>query len=194
VGVSALCDQGRVVAWCAHERLRDVRPTGSGSSLRRSTPLDPRLQIPAERLLNHLRWHGPAMVEFRDDDPRDPWLMEVNGRFWGSLQLAVASGVDLPTQWVRILSGGPAPSGDGYRSGVTLRWLGGDVKRFLHILRGPPAGYPGPFPTVRQGIRELLGPQPPTTRLEVWDARDPWPAVAEWLEGVRDLSARRMQG
>jgi predicted ATP-grasp superfamily ATP-dependent carboligase len=62
-GVFALCDRGRAIAWFAHERLRDVRPSGS-SSLRRSAPLDPRLLAPAERLLNALKWHGPAMVEF----------------------------------------------------------------------------------------------------------------------------------
>src|SRR2546422_7527370 len=62
-------------------RSRDVRPAGSGSSLRRSIALDPRLQQPAERLLAEMRWHGPAMVEFRDDGQGEPWLMEVNGRF-----------------------------------------------------------------------------------------------------------------
>src|SRR5437588_5414 len=67
-GVSALCDHGRVVAWFAHERLRDVQPSGSGSSLRRSAPTEARLRAPAERLLAALEWHGPAMVEFRDDD------------------------------------------------------------------------------------------------------------------------------
>jgi predicted ATP-grasp superfamily ATP-dependent carboligase len=188
--VSALCDHGQVVAWSAHERLREVRPTGSGSSLRRSTPLDPRLVAPAAHLLRQLNWHGPAMVEFRDDGVHAPWLMEVNGRFWGSLQLAIASGVDFPAMWVRMLGGQTAAPRNGYQSGVTLRWLAGDVKRLIHILRGPPAGYPDAFPTVRQGARELLSRQPPGTQLEVWDRRDPWPAVAEWIEAVRDLRGR----
>ena len=47
-GVFALCDRGRVIAWFAHERLRDTRPTGSSSSLRRSVHLEPRLREPAE--------------------------------------------------------------------------------------------------------------------------------------------------
>ncbi|MGH7526059.1 MAG: ATP-grasp domain-containing protein, partial [Gemmatimonadales bacterium] len=98
-GVSGLCDRGRIVALFAHERLRDVRPTGSGSSLRRSIRLDARLRAPVERLLTELRWHGPVMVEFRDDGEDALWLMEVNGRFWGSLQLAVSSGVDVP-RWL----------------------------------------------------------------------------------------------
>ena len=88
-GVFTVCDHGRPIAWFAHERLRDIRPSGSGSSLRRSVAVDPGLRSRAERLLEAMRWHGPAMVEFRDDGVHPPWLMEVNGRFWGSLQLSI---------------------------------------------------------------------------------------------------------
>ncbi|HXI33432.1 MAG TPA: ATP-grasp domain-containing protein [Gemmatimonadales bacterium] len=189
-GVFALCDRGRVVAWFAHERLRDVRPSGSGSSLRRAAPLDPRLRAPAERLLCEMRWHGPAMVEFRDDGSEEPCLMEVNGRFWGSLQLAIDAGVDFPRLWLAILAGEGVGAAPRYREDVVLRWLWGDVKRFLYIVAGRPAGYPGRYPTIAQGLRELLGAQPPGTRLEAWDPRDPWPALGEWVQGLRDLVAR----
>jgi predicted ATP-grasp superfamily ATP-dependent carboligase len=191
-GVFALCDHGRSVAWFAHERLRDVRPSGSGSSLRRSAPLPARLRAPAERLLAALAWHGPAMVEFRDDGG-EPCLMEVNGRFWTSLQLAINAGVDFPALWIAILSGDPVPAPHGYREGVTLRWLWGDVKRFLYILAGRPPGYPGRYPSIAQGLRELLGRQPPGTRLEAWDRHDPWPALGEWVTGIGDLWRRAKQ-
>src|SRR5213076_2792369 len=162
------------LAWFAHERLRDVRPSGSGSSLRRSVALDPRLQTRAERLLCEMQWHGPAMVEFRDDGTGAPWLMEVNGRFWGSLQLSIAAGRDFPRLWIEILTAKPVQPPAAYREGVTLRWLWGDVKRLLHILAGRPAGYPGAYPSVAEGLREMFGRQPPGTRLEVWDPTDPW--------------------
>ena len=192
-GVFTVCDHGRPLAWFAHERLRDVRPSGSGSSLRRSVALDPRLQTRAERLLCEMQWHGPAMVEFRDDGAGAPWLMEVNGRFWGSLQLSIAAGRDFPRLWVEVLTGKPVAPPATYREGVTLRWLWGDMKRLLYILAGRPAGYPGAYPPVSQGFREIFGRQPPGTRLEVWDSTDPWPAVGEWVEGARDIlfKARR---
>jgi predicted ATP-grasp superfamily ATP-dependent carboligase len=189
-GAFALCDSGRVLAWFAHERLRDTRPTGSGSCLRRSIPLESRLREPAERLLSELKWHGPAMVEFRDDGRNPPCLMEVNGRFWGSLQLAVDSGVNFPLLWVSILKGETIGPSLEYAEGLTLRWLWGDVKRFMHILRGAPRGYPSIYPSIREGIRELLGPQPPGTRLETWRKGDRWPAVGEWVQGTRDLWAQ----
>jgi teichuronic acid biosynthesis glycosyltransferase TuaC len=192
-GVFALCDHGQAVAWFAHERLRDVRPSGSGSSLRRAIALDRRLREPAERLLREMQWHGPAMVEFRDDGTHAPYLIEVNGRFWGSLQLAVSAGVDFPRLWVALLRNHEVTPSPPYVEGVTLRWLWGDVKRFLFILAGAPAGYPGRYPSVWQGLRDLLGRQPSGTRSETWSAGDRWPAVGEVVQGVGELVTRALR-
>ena len=193
-GVFTVCSRGVPLAWFAHERLRDVRPTGSGSSLRRSIPLDARLREPAERLLRAMEWHGPAMVEFRDDGEQPPYLMEVNGRFWGSLQLAVSAGVDFPRLWLDVLRSEGTPHGPPAEASgppVTLRWLWGDTKRLLYVMAGRPPGFPGDFPSRLQGLREVLGPQLPGTRSETWDAADRWPAVGEWFQGVGELLARR---
>jgi predicted ATP-grasp superfamily ATP-dependent carboligase len=195
-GVFALAARGQVIAWFAHERLRDVRPTGSGSCLRRSIPLESRLKAPAERLLSAMKWHGPAMVEFRDDGASAPCLMEVNGRFWTSLQLAIDAGVDFPRLWLAILQGADAQRlsaqiATGYRENVVLRWLWGDIKRFVYILVGRPRGYRGAYPSVRQGLTELFGVQPAGTRLEIWRASDPWPALGEWVQGVREVLQAR---
>ena len=188
-GAFALCDHGRALAWFTHERLRDVRPAGSGSALRRSTSVDPRLQQPAERLLAKFQWHGPAMVEFRDNGRDEPWLMEVNGRFWNSLELAVRAGADFPRWWLALLRGESVPTAPRYVEGLTLRWLLGDFRRLLYILAGPPPGYPGPYPTLLQGLKEVLGPQLPGTRSDTWDRQDLWPAVGEWIHALRELIA-----
>lgn len=187
-GAFALCERGRVVAWFAHERLRDVNPTGSGSSLRRAVTLPERIRAPAERLLAAMRWHGPAMVEFRDDGRGEPYLMEVNGRFWNSLQLAVDAGVDFPRLWVEVLRGGWAEQETTPAADVTLRWLWGDVKRLLYIMRGPVGGrVDNRYPTRSEGLRELFGRQPRGTRLEIWRADDLLPAVGEWVQGLGEL-------
>jgi len=188
-GAFALCDHGRALAWFTHERLRDVRPAGSGSALRRSTSVDPRLQQPAERLLAEFQWHGPAMVEFRDNGRDEPWLMEVNGRFWNSLELAVRAGADFPRWWLALLRGESVPTAPPYVEGLTLRWLLGDFRRLLYILAGPPPGYPEPYPTLLQGLKEVLGPQPRGTGSDTWDRHDLWPAVGEWVHGLRELIA-----
>lgn len=188
--VFALCDRGEPLMWFAHERIRDVRPTGSGSSLRRAIPLEPRLRDPAERLLRTMQWHGPAMVEFRDTAGAEPCLMEVNGRFWGSLALAVAAGADFPRAWLELVTGQRPDAPATYRTDVVVRWVWGDVKRFLYVLAGPPAGFPGQYPSRRQGLRDLFGRQPPGTRWETFARDDPAPAVGEWVQGLGELLGR----
>ena len=183
-GIFALYNSGRPVAWFAQESIRSVRPMASPNCLRRSVPVDPGLREQAERLLTGFGWHGPAMVELRADLAGNPWLMEVNGRFWVSLQLAVSAGVDFPRLWVEVLRGLPA-NGPVQYDDVVLRWLWGDVKRFLGVvISGPPAGYAGPYPTVGQAVRDLLGPQPDGTILEMWQPDDQWPAVGEWTQAL----------
>ncbi|HET9337171.1 MAG TPA: GNAT family N-acetyltransferase [Sphingomicrobium sp.] len=186
-GIFLLCNRGTIIAHFAHERLRDTKPTGSSSSLRRSIAIDDRLMEPARKLLADFKWHGPAMVEFRDTGISPPTLMEVNGRFWGSLQLAIDSGVDFPSLWVSILRGNAVEPVTEYKAGQTLRWFSGDLKRLFFILRGAPAGYVGDFPTVGQGLREVFGRQPAGTRSEILRANDPFPALGEMIGGLRDL-------
>lgn len=183
-GVFALYSSGRPVAWFAQESIRSIRPMASPNCLRRSVPVDPTLRDHAERLLTSFDWHGPAMVELRTDPAGDSWLMEVNGRFWVSLQLAVSAGVDFPRLWVEALRGLPVAGPVEYDD-VVLRWLWGDVKRFLGVvISGPPAGYVGPYPTMREALRDLLGPQPDGTILEMWQRDDRWPAVGEWAQAL----------
>ena len=98
---------------------------------------------------------------------------------------------NLPEGWGTPACPEPADAAGGYAPGVTLRWLWGDVKRFLYILQGPPPGYPGRYPTVWQGLGELFGRQPAGTRLEAWAPDDRWPAVGEWVQGIGELANGR---
>ena len=101
VGVELLADQGRPLAAFQHRRLHEVPITGGASALREGVELDEVLHGHAVRLLEALRWTGLAMVEFRVG-PDGPALMEINGRVWGSLPLAVRSGVDFPIRLAEL--------------------------------------------------------------------------------------------
>ncbi len=95
-GVFALYDRGKPLAFFAHRRLREKPPDGGVSVLSESSAPDPELVRLARRLLDDVGWHGVAMVEFKVSADGTPHLMEVNARFWGSLQLAIDAGVDFP--------------------------------------------------------------------------------------------------
>jgi predicted ATP-grasp superfamily ATP-dependent carboligase len=154
-GIFACCNQGKVLALFAHRRLREKPPSGGVSVLCESAPLDAVLADHAAELLGELGWHGVAMVEFKRDE-RDgrARLMEINGRFWGSLQLAVDAGVDFPYLAAEIAAGRIPASPRDYRVGVRSRWLAGDLDallmRLLHSedTLNLPASHPGRWRSV----------------------------------------------
>jgi predicted ATP-grasp superfamily ATP-dependent carboligase len=176
VGVFACYHEGKPVALFSHRRLREKPPWGGVSVLCESVPLPVAATEYATRLLDALEWHGVAMVEFKHDVADDlPKLMEINGRFWGSLQLAVDSGVDFPAillQTVAPGSFGPLPT---YRTGVRSRWFWGDVDSLMMSLvrgRGPYGAPARSLRTVAQFLnlwgRDLYYDNPK------WDDREPW--------------------
>ena len=77
---------------CARSRRR-----AASRCCRRASRWIPRCWSTPSGSSRRLKWHGVAMVEFKRD-ARDgvSKLLEINGRFWGSLQLSVDAGVDFP--------------------------------------------------------------------------------------------------
>lgn len=181
VGYFALMRHGELRAEFAHQRIRDVRPTGSGSALRRSAPLDPRIRKAGLEILRALRWHGPAMVEFRMTKDGVPIFLEVNGRFWNSLALAVYSGVDFPVLLARLAEQGDIPPSAEYRVGVQCRWMLGDFRHLLEVWRGAPSTYPGRFPRRLETLRNFLVPIPGTFH-DNFQWLDPLPELGDWLD------------
>lgn len=95
-GVEVLAKEGKILAIFQHMRVHE--PIGGGaSSYRKSVKINPELQKATEDLISALNYSGVAMVEFKFDPQTNDWIfIEINGRFWGSLPLAIASGVDFP--------------------------------------------------------------------------------------------------
>ena len=111
-----------------HRRLVEHDVT-RGAELAHATPGAESVDEPALRasglaLLRALEWDGVAMVEFRRSD-RDGrfYLMEINPRFPGSLDLAIASGVDLPWLYMQMAIGRPVEGPASYRLGLRYHWL-----------------------------------------------------------------------
>jgi predicted ATP-grasp superfamily ATP-dependent carboligase len=139
-GIFALYDHGRCVALFAHRRLREKPPSGGVSVLSESVNVDPDMGKLSRRLLDHVGWHGVAMVEFKISPEGAPYLMEVNARFWGSLQLAIDAGVDFPWLLYQMATNVPLDRIDEYRVGLKNRWLLGDLDHlYLTLKNSTPA-------------------------------------------------------
>ena len=174
-GFFALRWNGRTIAMFAHRRLREKPPSGGVSVYRESIALEEQLAGPGVRLLDALDWQGVAMIECRREEGTGrQMVMEVNGRFWGSLQLAIDAGVDFPSLLVRCAAGETVPQCPDYRVGIRSRWLWGDVDHLYLRLRDGGGRL--------RALLDFLSVHPGRHRSEVWRWRDPVPFVVETLQ------------
>jgi predicted ATP-grasp superfamily ATP-dependent carboligase len=196
-GIELLADRGRPIAAFQHHRLREVPTTGGASSYRESVALDPVLYGHAVRMLEALEWTGLAMVEFKTG-PKGPMLMEINGRVWGSLPLAIRSGVDFPSGLMDLYLGrnghrnGGAPNG--YEVGTRGRSLELEVIWIGSVLRGRPRY---PFlgqPPRRAAIRALIELVSGPGGFDMGDPEDRKPAFVELLKIVQKLGRKARGG
>ena len=118
-----------------HKKLRQYPISGGASTYAVSVKF-PKLVEIAEALLSSIGWYGSANIDFKIDE-RDniPKLMEVNPRLWGSLQLAVASGINIPYLLYQLAVHGDIPPYFEYQTGVKFRWfMYGDFVNFITNL------------------------------------------------------------
>ena len=102
--------------------MREIDLRGGRSTAAVSASCDPRLVDSAGRMLGALGWHGVAMAEFKWDETSNQfWLLEINGRFWGSLPLALAAGVDFPYYLYQLAVGQTPEPAASYAEGVLAR-------------------------------------------------------------------------
>ena len=135
-GYFALMHHGELRAEFAHRRIRDVHPTGSGSAVRESVPVDPEIRRCSLAILSALHWHGVAMVEYRQKAGSPAVFMEVNGRFWHSLALACYAGVEFPALLAHIAEQGDVEPCTTYQSGCRCRWFLGDARHLVEVWKG----------------------------------------------------------
>jgi predicted ATP-grasp superfamily ATP-dependent carboligase len=193
IGIFVLFDRGQLVADFAHRRLREKPPAGGVSVLRESIPVDPGLREHAARLFGRIGWHGVAMMEFKQDlATGNFFLMEVNGRFWGSLQLAVDAGLDFPFLACELALGRRPEVAATYSVSVKSRWLLGDLDHLLLRLfkSNRKLNLPEFAPSRLRTLIDFLKFVQPDVHYEVASRDDPRPFVYELCQSATALSER----
>lgn len=187
IGIEILIHRGKQIAAFQHRRLKENPHTGGVAVLALSEPLNQELVEKAHDLLREIEWDGAAMVEFRWN-PADGQaaLMEINGRYWGTLSLPIQAGIDFPFyQWQLAHDETPqVPSS--YVVGMRWRWDAGYIRRVRGIL---PASLKLNASSLRRDLMSSAMDFLPPVRDALWSLADPWPAIWEAGRAVKNVFA-----
>ncbi len=137
-GFFALYHNGKRVQYFMHKRVREF-PVNGGSSTCAISVFDNDLLREGTRILDYLSWNGIAMVEFKKCSKTNKfYLIEINPKYWGSLDLAFESGIDFSKSTYDILTRSINWENkiiSKYKIGLKYHWpIEGD---FFHFLEKP---------------------------------------------------------
>lgn len=179
-GFFALYQQGACKRIFMHRRIRENPPSGGASTCAESF-YDERLKKYGIYLLDHLHWHGVAMAEYRYDTRVDDYkLLEVNPKFWGSLDLALAAKAEFPYDLCQMAKGVRLDYTEEYDRNLRYHWpLSGEIH---HLVRRPGA--------LASVLGDCINPR---VKSNMW-AADPRPNLAEALAMVRTGFRRVLTG
>ena len=189
---------GQALLTFQHRRLHEWPPEGGFSTLCEglSPEAHQQLQEKSIALLRCLGWEGAAMVEYRFNPATgDARLMEINGRFWGSLPLAFYSGAQFALYTYAVLGNGITPPPAHPRAGLRCRFGIPETKRLLRILFQRDRI---PDPTLHfnawvEIFNYFAGFFDPRMRYFVWSWRDPLPFFADLWNALSTPLIKRLQ-
>jgi len=207
VGVEVLMHHAEPVAIFQHRRLKEFPASGGVAAVAVSEEPEPLLVDQALALLRALEWDGVAMVEFRYDRARrQSSLLEVNGRYWGTLALAIHAGLDFPWYQWQIAHGERPDVPVRYSVGRRWRWSAGYLSRWHDLAKDCVANLLKPSVDIKEsglkqagragfGLKEFVPSWADLSAADaVWDRNDPMPAVGELLRTLKDLAASDIKG
>lgn len=120
-GFFAYYENGKCIKKFMHKRIREY-PVSGGASVCAESFYDKKLEENGKKMLDLIKWNGVAMVEFKKHSDGEYKLMEINPKFWGSLELALAAGVDFPYCLVQQQRGEKVETNEKYEQ-VRFQWI-----------------------------------------------------------------------
>ena len=188
VGVELLMHQGEALAVFQHRRLKEFPHGGGVAAVAMSGLPQPELVGSAVGLLRALTWEGPAMVEYKVN-PADgvATLMEVNGRYWGTVSLPILAGIDFPLYHWQLLHGEVPQIPSSYEPGIKWRWTAGWLDRyhdlFLESMRRASAR-----DLLIRELKNLDSDFDSSSHDAVFLPADPMPAIVEVWRAIKMLA------
>ncbi|MBR9680173.1 MAG: ATP-grasp domain-containing protein [Candidatus Altiarchaeota archaeon] len=175
IGTEVICKDGQLFGMFQHKRIREFPVSGGPSTLRVSVK-DSETRKATERLFEKVKWDGVAMAEFAMTDD-GPVLFEVNPRWWGSLELAIKSGIDFPKIYLDLVLGKQTEPRLDWKTGVLCKYLlFGDLQNFVS----------------RRNVLGLIPSLFETKNFDILSLKDPGPALVRPLLALEMLSDKNL--
>jgi len=191
VGIELIANKGEILYAFQHQRIHEMPLTGGGSSYRKSVEIDPELLEASRRLIARLNWHGVAMVEFKKNPQTGEFiLIEINGRFWGSLPLATAAGADFPYQLYQLYTNGTVSALQPYRREVYCRKLASDLTWLEAVIRKDADTRLVTIPSIGSALKDWLKVFSPNHYFDVQSFSDIKPGLVDIGRIVRSYVER----
>ncbi len=188
-GIFIAAKEGKIFSSFAHERIREVPLSGGFSTFRRSIGVDSQLLQAISKIVRTLKWTGIMMVEFKGTFEGDIRFMEVNGRPWGSIDLAVTAGVDFPKMLIDLyiyqLSYEELRKkyNVSYVHNYYSRWIIGEIKYLLSLLSTRL-----PIKKKFKMLQQLIFYKSPLISYDTYRTSDPMPFIMEvFVSGITHL-------
>lgn len=163
--------KGELRACFVQKEIRHY-PERTGPSTVQQSVDRPDILQEALKVMNKLPWEGVVELEFLvDDEEQSIVFMEINPRFWASLEAAVLSGVDFPWLYTEIARTGDCPFIGEYTVGKTVRWFWPGDLLFYMTAKNRDNLWPGFFDGARKGIAD-----------DIYRRSDPFPVLGVWLQ------------
>ena len=184
IGQMFLVREGEILLQFQHQRVHEWPPEGGVSTLCKSLPLNMHqaCRVRSETLLKNLRWTGVAMVEYRYSQDTDTYyFMEINGRFWGSLPLAIAAGVPFAAGLVQSTKKSAPTIKQPEYAELYCRFMIPEIRRLARLLfqsnqiQDPYYHYS----RLREFLSFIFYFFRPGTRYYLFSIRDPGPFMAD---------------
>lgn len=184
-GVELICEKGTARASLIHKRIRSLNPTGGASVMKKTLQEDEttrEILRSAKELARVLNWHGVMMVEYKvNERSGNAFLMEINGRFWGSLPLAMHANVDFPYLYYRLAKSGSLDEENvTHTPDITSRHFFGDVHNLLAVFFSDDPMRYLIYPSRWQAFLDFFTPT--GAYYDVLSARDLLPFIMEIID------------
>lgn len=122
VGYFVFSDKGKILAEFMHRRVFEASPLG-GASIKARSNYDRELLDQGRRFVKGISWTGVMMFECKKDtETGQLYLIEVNPKFWGSLELSYKAGVDFPRYVAEYYLEGVRPKTSSYQD-ISFSWF-----------------------------------------------------------------------